>query len=237
MKRTERIKTRLVLFDIDETLTHSDGVGRRAVSGALAKLFNIPPEAAKVFMSGKTDPQILEEIMTNAGMSQSEYEKRLPEFTEIYLKALERELESATSTFHLHEGVIELINDLNRHEHAFLGLLTGNIERGARLKMEKFGLNPYFPIGAFGSDAKDRMKLPEIAKQRAEKQYGQRFEPGQLVIIGDAENDILCAKGFGAKSLAINTGVTTREQLMALSPDFLFASLVDTKAILDAIFS
>jgi phosphoglycolate phosphatase len=227
---------RLVLFDIDETLIYSDGAGRRAVSGAIAKLFKVPPEAAQVSMSGKTDPQILHEILTNAGMSEAEYQERVPEFTEVYLQALERELESA-NTYKLHMGVCELINELDRHEHALLGLLTGNIERGARLKLQRFDLNKYFPVGAYGSDAMDRMALPEIAKQRGEKHYGQSFEPGQLVIIGDAENDIRCAKGFGAKSLAVNTGRTTREQLAALSPDYLFSSLVDTQAILAAIFS
>jgi phosphoglycolate phosphatase len=227
---------RLVLFDIDETLIYSDGAGRRAVSGAISKLFNVPPEAAQVSMSGKTDPQILHEILTNAGMSEAEYQARVPEFTEVYLQALELELKNA-ATYKLHAGVMELINELNGHEHALLGLLTGNIERGARLKLERFDLNKYFPMGAFGSDAMDRNDLPEIAKQRGEKHYGQSFEPSQLVVIGDAENDIRCAKGFGAKSVAVNTGRTTREQLLALSPDFLFPSLVDTNAILNAIFS
>jgi phosphoglycolate phosphatase len=227
---------RLVLFDIDETLIYSDGAGRRAVSGAIAQLFNVPPEAARVSMSGKTDPQILHEILTNAGMSEAEYEARVPEFTEVYLQALAHELETA-STYKLHQGVTELIDELERHEHALLGLLTGNIERGARLKLARFDLNKHFPIGAFGSDAMDRNALPAIAKLRGEKHYGQSFEPDQLVIIGDAENDIRCAKGFGAKSLAVNSGRTTREQLMALSPDYLFSSLADTEAILTAIFS
>src|SRR5271168_2671701 len=172
---------RLVLFDIDETLIYSDGAGRRAVSGAIAKLFNVPPEAAQVSMSGKTDPQILHEILSNAGLSETEYQARLPEFTEVYLKALEHELKNA-STYKLHKGVTELINELDGHEHALLGLLTGNIERGARLKLEQFDLNKHFPVGAFGSDAMDRMALPKIAKERGEKHYGQSFEPNQLVI-------------------------------------------------------
>jgi len=226
---------RLILFDIDETLINPSGVGRRAISNALAMLFNVPPEATRVSMAGKTDPQILYEILTNAGMTESECEARVPELIELYLKTLECELENANG-YKLHAGVNELLAELDSHAEGRLGLLTGNVERGARMKLSKFDLNRYFPMGAFGSDSRDRMALPAIAHERAIRHYGENYQPHELVIIGDAENDILCAKGFGARSLAVGTGRTSKEQLLALSPDFLFDSLQDTKAILEAIF-
>jgi len=227
---------RLVLFDIDETITYSDGAGRRAVSFALSKLLSVPPEATHISMSGKTDPQIMHEILENSGFPVEGREEKFKEWVEIYLRALESEIDKP-NTYNLHEGAKEIIERLHDHEDAYLGLLTGNIERGARLKLGVFDLNSYFPIGAFGSDNHDRMELPAIAHARAEEHYGQEFTADQVVIIGDAENDIKCAKGYGAVSLAVNTGKTTREQLESLNPDFLFPSLSNMDEILTAIFA
>jgi phosphoglycolate phosphatase len=227
---------RLVLFDIDETITYSDGAGRRAVSFALSKLLNVSPEATRISMSGKTDPQILHEILENSGYPLEERDAKFHEWTEIYLGALESEIQKP-NTYNLHNGVKEIILHLHDNEDAYLGLLTGNIERGARLKLGLFDLNSYFPIGAYGSDNHDRMALPAIAHARAEEHYCEKFTPDQIIIIGDAENDIKCAKGYGAVSLAVNTGKTTREQLESLKPDFLFPSLANMDEILTAIFA
>jgi phosphoglycolate phosphatase-like HAD superfamily hydrolase len=230
------MKKRLVLFDIDETLIYSGGAGRRAISIALAKLCAVPAEATQINMSGKTDPQILHEILSNAGVSESERNARLPALIELYLSFLESELENGPG-YRLLDGVPEVIAQLEEIEGAYLALLTGNVEQGARLKLERFDLNRHFPTGAFGSDAHNRMELPAIACKRASEHYGLGFAPEELVIIGDAENDVLCAKGFGAVSVAVNTGRTTKEALMALEPDFFFETLTDTKQILAAIFS
>jgi len=226
---------RLVLFDIDETIMRSDGAGRRAVTTALHVLLGVPAEAVKVVMSGKTDPQIMHEILTNAGYPEEEQEKRVEELIERYLIALESEIASG-DRYKLHLGASELIAALHEREDVELGLLTGNVERGARMKLSKFDLNRYFPIGAYGSDSRDRLKLPAIAHKRAQDHYGQPFELDEIVIIGDAENDILCAKGYGVVSLAVNTGRTSKAELEALSPDHLFATLEDTETILAAIF-
>ena len=229
---------RLILFDIDETMISSDGAGRRAIGKALASMFNIGPESITVSMSGKTDPQILSEILTTPGVDipARELESRLEEMYELYLGLLEEEL-AAARRYIIHEGVQELLDVLTRQEGAFLGLLTGNIEPGARLKLQRFDLNRYFPTGAYGSDSADRMKLPPIARERAGKHYRCEFVPEELVIIGDSIYDVMCARGYGARSIAVNTGVTTREALEEQSPDHLFPSLSDTDAVMKAIFA
>ncbi|PWU02884.1 MAG: hydrolase [Candidatus Melainabacteria bacterium] len=227
---------KLVLFDIDETLIYSDGAGRRAIGSALMNMFGVKTESIKVSMSGKTDQQILCEIMTAGGYGRDHYEERLEEWFECYLNILKEEILHA-DPFKVHEGVYDLLNELDQNQQASLGLLTGNIEKGARLKLDKFDLNRYFPIGAYGSDAFDRLDLPQIAWQRAKDYYKHNFAPEQMVIVGDSIHDIRCAKNYGAVSIAINTGKTTRQELEALSPDFLFPSLKDVKGVMDAIMN
>jgi phosphoglycolate phosphatase len=133
--------------------------------------------------------------------------------------------------------VTELIDELDENPTVFLGLLTGNIERGARIKLGRFGLNDYFHIGAYGSDSADRMRLPEVALQRANDFFAVQFEPEELVIIGDSIHDIRCARGFGAKAIGVNTGLTKREDLVAEEPEFLFSSLADTNAVVQAVLA
>jgi phosphoglycolate phosphatase len=233
------ILERLVLFDIDETITASDGAGRRAIGRALADTYGIDASKITLSMSGKTDPQILSEIFKAVEKSDVEITDMLnkkEEMFEIYLGLLEQEIKNA-KYFIVHEGVVELLDNLSDHQNGYLGLLTGNIERGARMKLEQFGLNRYFPLGAYGSDHANRMELPDIATKRARDHFKIDFKPEQVVIIGDSIYDVLCAKGYGAKSIAVNTGKTSKEELVAQKPDYLFDNLSDTKGVMDAIFS
>jgi phosphoglycolate phosphatase-like HAD superfamily hydrolase len=230
------MQRKLVLFDIDETLIYSDGTGRRAIGKALMDTFGVKPEAIKVSMSGKTDQQILCEIMGACGYSREQYEERLEELYDLYLSILKQEILRA-DPYKIHDGVYDLLDELSSRTDISLGLLTGNIERGARLKLDKFGLNKYFPIGAYGSDAFDRLALPAVARHRGEAYYKTKFEPSQIVIIGDSIYDVLCAQKYGAVSIAVHTGKTQRRELEALSPDFLFPSLKDVHAVLKAIIN
>lgn len=227
---------RLILFDIDETMISSDGAGRRAIGRVLAERFNVPAEAANIPMSGKTDPQILTEILAVAGWNDADIEKRMGELLDIYLSILEDEI-AASRYYIIHPGVVDLLNNLHTRTDTYLGLLTGNVERGARMKLSRFELNHFFPMGAYGSDSANRMDLPAIAAKRAHKHFNIEFVPAEIVIIGDAINDVLCAKGYGAKSIAVNTGRTSWEDLERHEPDYLFKNLGDTNMIVQAIFS
>lgn len=227
---------RLVLFDIDETMISSDGAGRRAIGKALMDLFGVKPESITVSMSGKTDPQILSEILRAAEMSEEEIQSRLSEMFELYISILKEELKKC-NRYIMHKGVPEILEILHKHDDVCLGLLTGNIETGARMKLDIFDLNRYFPIGAYGSDSADRMELPHVANLRAKDHYGVQFRPEQLVIIGDSIYDVMCAKGYGARCIAVNTGVTRREELEEQKPDYLFATLEDAPVVLNAILA
>lgn len=229
-------RPRLVLFDIDETMVSSHGAGRRALERAMSEAFDRPISLEGHSLSGKTDPQICIEALSAYGYEPSQVVEALERIFNRYLPALTDEVKQSQE-FRIHSGVVELLDTLEKRDDVCLALLTGNIEPGARIKLERFGLHRYFGFGAFGSDAHDRMMLPAIACERGRRHCQFEFEPGDLVIIGDARNDVLCAKGFGARSIAVATGKTTRETLAALEPDYLFDSLSDTAAVLDAIFA
>ncbi len=230
------MQKRLVLLDIDETMISSDGAGRRAISRVLQDRYDIDPDTIKLSMSGKTDPQILTEIMSEAGLDKKEIESNIPALIEEYLVHLETEIQDA-KYYIVHEGILEVLTALAAMENAFLGLLTGNVERGARMKLERFQLNHHFPLGAYGSDSASRLDLPHVAKQRADQHFRTSFSPGEIVVIGDSIYDVLCAKHYGSISLAVNSGRTTREELEAQNPDHLFATLADTEAVIQAIFN
>jgi phosphoglycolate phosphatase len=227
---------RLVLFDIDETILSSDGSGRRAITRALNEYFKCEFDSRGVSMSGKTDPQICHEILALGGLSIEAIEAGLPKVLENYLAYLQEEVDKSAG-YRLHPGVRELIDVLDSRNDVFLGLLTGNVEPGARIKLGKFDLNGYFKVGAYGSDSADRMRLPEVAMRRATQYFAADFAPGDLVIIGDSIHDIRCARGFGAKAIGVNTGLTKHEDLAAEQPEFLFPSLADTDAVVEAVFT
>lgn len=227
--------TRLALFDIDETLIYTDGAGRRAIGRALMEKFQVDASKLTVSMSGKTDPQILREML--------ELAKRPPggddhirerEMYDLYINLLEEEL-AKDGRYIVHKGIPELLHLLEEHKNVQMGLLTGNIEKGAKLKLDRFDLWKFFPIGAYGSDSANRMDLPAIATKRAEDHYGTKYAPHEVAVIGDSIYDVMCAKHYGAVSIAVNTGVTSREALEEQKPDYLFDSLEDINAILEAI--
>lgn len=227
---------RLILFDIDETILHSDGVGRRAMQGALSKVFSHDVDAAGHNMSGKTDPQICHELLRTLGYDEHLIEERLPAIFNEYISLLEHEIGKAES-FRLHRGVSALIDRLSKDSDCRLALLTGNIEVGARMKLHPFDLNKHFATGAYGSDAADRTHLPEIAHRRALDTFSISFRKEDIVIIGDAVNDVLCAKAYDVTSLVTCTGKTSKEELVPLNPDYMFDSLEDTDEICRAIFA
>ncbi len=230
------VKKRLVLFDIDETMISSDGAGRRALARALREQHEIPEEHTRISMSGKTDPQILMEIFTAYGYDRAKALSHIDDLIACYLTYLEDEMR-ASQTLILHKGVVAILERLAADENSYLGLLTGNVETGARKKLDFFNLNGYFPIGAYGSDSANRLDLPQFAVGRAQKYFETEFAPPHVVIVGDSVNDIACAHGYGASVIAVNTGKTSWQELSDCKPQHLFENLADTEAVYQAIFN
>jgi len=224
---------RLVLFDIDGTLITDGGASREAFAAALLDVFDYRGELRRYDFSGRTDPQIAHIVLRDAGWSEDEIDSRMPRLWEKYIAGLERHERARVREL---PGVRALLDSLRNDDRATLALLTGNIERGARLKLSGPAFNEYFPFGAFGSDSPRREELPPIAIERAAELSGRRFRGRDVVIIGDSIYDIRCGAPHSATTIAIASGKTPAEKLRAENPDHFFESAEDREALLRAIF-
>ncbi|HUP48377.1 MAG TPA: HAD family hydrolase, partial [Thermoanaerobaculia bacterium] len=200
------LRRRLVLFDIDGTLITDGGAARQAFAEALAAVYGYGGDAGQYDFSGRTDPQIAFMVLRDHGLADEEIERGVPELWRRYVEALERN--ATPERVRALPGIEPLLSALAALEHLTIGLLTGNIEPGARLKLAPPALNDYFPFGAFGSDSADRDKLPPIAVERASRIDGRRFEREDIVIIGDSVYDVRCGVPYGATTIALATGKT-----------------------------
>jgi len=222
-----------VLFDIDGTILYSGGAGREAMRRALLKVFGATGPIKGFPFAGKTDPQIILELMTLAGYAPDLIRRRMPGFWDRYVEYLEEEM-SRSDRLVVYPGVVELVTALEDTDGTLLGLQTGNIERGARLKLEPTGLNPFFPLGAFGDDSDNRNELPRIAVQRARKEFGRTFKGQEVIVVGDTPADVACARHFGGRAVAVATGFHDRQGLVDSRPDALFDDFSDTEKVLEA---
>ena len=227
---------RLVLFDIDGTLLTARGAGRRALAAALSLVYGTAGDIERYDLRGRTDPRIVFDIMEGAGLGREAVRERLDDCFEAYARGLAAEIGDGSGVVTL-PGVAELVRRLDRDAGALLGLLTGNIEEGARIKLEPTGLRPCFRVGAYGSDHMDRRQLPSLAARRAEALVGIGFRPDEVVVIGDTPRDIECARHFGAVAVAVATGQYPREALEAEHPDLLFEDFSDVEGAVSKLLS
>ncbi|MGH9418771.1 MAG: HAD family hydrolase [Thermoanaerobaculia bacterium] len=226
------IPSRLVLFDIDGTLITDDGAAREAFAEGLTDVYRFHGDVRRYDFSGRTDPQIARMILADDGWSETDVDSRLPQLWQHYLGGLAR---NAPGRVRPLAGVRALLDAVHAGEGLTVGLLTGNIEPGARLKLGAVGLNDFFPFGAFGSDSPHREELPPIAVQRAAIATGHTFRGSDVVIIGDSIYDIRCGVPHGATTIAIASGKTPAEKLLAEHPDHFFDSAEELDGILAAI--
>ncbi len=226
---------RLVLFDIDGTILDAGGTAAKAFLAALLEVFGTSPSRNGYSFGGKTDPQIARDLLSRAGIEEEAIDRGLPHVWDSYLTRLEREcLPDQVSVY---PGVAGLLDHLHDEPGAVLGLLTGNLREGARLKLAAARVDfDRFVAGAYGSDHHDRRNLPVIAIDRAESRVGKRFEGKEIVIVGDTPFDISCGEHLGVRTIAVATGSYGAAELAACKPDYLFDSLERTDEVLEAIF-
>ncbi len=226
---------KVVLFDIDGTLLWTDGAGRRAVHQAMKDVFGTMPADGLEF-DGKTDPQIVRELMRHSGVADDTIDARLPEAIDRYIALLEGELAGADHRDKTFPGVAPLLDSLDGRDDVLLGLLTGNVHPGAMAKLSAVGLaHDRFRVGAFGSDHAARPALPAIARTRAEALLGYAVPGGDVVIIGDTPADMSCGNDIGARAIGVATGRYSVEDLRACRPAAVFQDLSDTVAVVHAI--
>ncbi len=226
----------LVLFDIDGTLLDSSSAGRRAIRRALHDEF---PDLAffdRVRFDGKTDRQIVAELYLAAGVPERATRERTDALLAAYLGHLETEVRAPDHRVRALPGVPALLDALDAVEGVCVGLLTGNIVDGARLKLGAAGL-PFerFRVGAYGSDSAHRPDLPAIATARAVDLFGRLPSGTEVVILGDTPADVTCGAGIGARAVAVATGAYDTTTLAAAGAAAVFENFVTTADVVEAI--
>ena len=227
-------RTELILFDIDGTLLQQRGVVQHGIAQALQEVFGKTGPIESYTMSGKTDPQIMRELMSLAGISDDEIEAKILSAQQAYARALS----AAIHKFNVQAsvGVIELLEVLQEEENLTLGLLTGNLIGVVKPKLDAARIpEEIFLLGAYGSDNPDRNELPKIAIERAEKLLNKEISPASVLIIGDTPRDIACARSGGTKVISVATGQYSIEKLEKYHPDYVFEDLSDIQKVLMAI--
>jgi phosphoglycolate phosphatase-like HAD superfamily hydrolase len=228
---------KLVLFDIDGTILLSAGAGRRAIVAALAADVGTHPAWEHIRFDGKTDPQIIFELLEAAGEAGKNHEARLRAFGERYVALLREELGRPGHRTTLMPGIPPLLDRVGQDDVAVLGLLTGNFAEGAALKLESGGIDPRrFKVGAYGSDSARRSELPPIAAERAGPMFGRIPRGPEVVIVGDTPSDVTCGQCIGARAIGVATGAYSTGELAAAGAHAVFEDLSDTEAVLQAIF-
>jgi phosphoglycolate phosphatase len=226
---------RLILFDIDGTLLMDGIAAKIAFARALRDTYQTTAPIEGFSFAGMTDPECVTEIMRLAGVEERTILARREECLRRYVEFLALEIREHQDA-HLYPGVRELLERLNKLDHVLVGLLTGNVSRGAQLKLRRWNLEPYFRFGAYGDDHENRSVLAQIALEKARALSGRAFSGAETTVIGDTPKDITCARAIGARAVAVATGSISREALAACDPDALLDSFADHEAAFRAIF-
>lgn len=221
----------VVLFDIDGTLLTSGGAGRRAIDRAFQTRFDRTDACASFSLAGRTDRAIVRQALQAIGEVANE--ATIEAVLEAYLDFLVQEV-AVTADCRLHAGVVETLAFLEGCADVAIGLGTGNVEKGARIKLGRAGIANRFAFGGFGSDHEERGELLGIGAARGAARLGVKREDCRVVVIGDTPRDIEAARSIGARSIAVATGPFTLDELAGSNPDHAFADLSDP-AVLAAI--
>ena len=220
-------RQKLLLFDIDGTLLDTGGAGLRSLKQGFIDAFDLAhreSEFPRLDLAGTTDGSIVDALFALFELEKTA--DNIEEFYSIYHSHLETGLANRPAGEGRRlPGVKRLLTHLRNETDHVLGLLTGNIARGAFTKVEVFGMPGFFEFGAFGDDHPDRNKLGPIAIARANERFGIQFHSNDVYIIGDTPKDIACARACNARAVAVATGSVSEAELVALNPCFLFTDL------------
>lgn len=218
----------ILLFDIDGTLITTGGAARRALEVAMAERVGVETFRAGFSFGGMTDRAIFRGCLRQAGEPATE--DAIDETIAAYLARLDAVLETAPD-YRVHDGVRAILEAVSGRDDVAVGLGTGNVERGARTKLDRVGLNPYFDFGGFGCDAEARPELILRGAQRGATALGRPVDACRVVIIGDTIRDIHAAHANGFECVAVSTGGDDHATLQDAGPEHCFASLADHGAL------
>ncbi len=224
---------RLLLFDVDGTLLSPGPGARAAFAGALEQVFGTHGAMDTYAFDGKLDPLIVVELMRGAGVAEAAIAGGISRALDLYADRLEAAL--AAQRPRLKPRVTELLDRVAAAPWAVPALLTGNVERGARIKLSAAGLWHRFRFGVFGDEAARREELGHLALSRAREMTGISFDGRSCVVIGDSRKDVACGRAIGARVVAVATGKTPAGELAAAGADFVFPDFGDLDAATEAL--
>lgn len=224
-------RKRLLLFDIDGTLVNTGGAGVESLKSAVRQRFGPKNDLPDIEIAGKTDGAIIRDILRKFDVDPTN--ENISSFAREYIDGLAPSLSRTRGR--VLPGIEPLLRRLKPQKHIVLGLLTGNLQQGARLKLQHYGLWDFFEFGAFADDHHDRNELGAFARERAQAKHGHDFDAADIDVIGDTNHDIACGKAFGARTIAVATGSWSRERLQSCAPDFLFDDLSRTDHVIESL--
>jgi phosphoglycolate phosphatase-like HAD superfamily hydrolase len=222
---------RLILFDIDGTLTRTEN-GYLPFNEAILKTFGFAGDIRTVVPDGNTDPLIVMDIFTKAGVEIAVGPAQWERFTAQLRASYREHVRRGATTIRPLPGVVALLRHLAAAAEFHSSVVTGNFEAPAQVKLESAGLGSCLSRGAYASDSEHRPDLPAIARERWEVVTGRRIAAAQCVIVGDTPKDLACARANGMKCVLVGTGRYRVEELEYWRPDACLADLSDTQQVI-----
>ena len=211
---------KLLLFDIDGTLVLTGGAGIRALNRAFCQVVGIVNALDGIRLHGKTDPAIVREIFSARGALQNadSYDQILA----AYVEFLPEEVQQSRS-YRVLPGILGFLQDFQGRSDLAFGLATGNVEAGARIKLARGNLNPFFAFGGFGSDAENRTELVRRAAHNGSRLAGVTIDPNDIFVIGDTPRDIAAGREAGYRTVGVATSDYSTEDLSAAGADLVLS--------------
>lgn len=221
------MKSKLLLFDIDGTLMDTRGAGAGALFDAAEEVLKVRREdLPPLDLAGATDAGVIKKLFIDAGRPLES--DRVNAFRDVYLERLRERMHHESFVGSLLPGVVDLLDGLVKDGRFVMGLLTGNVRRGADIKLERFDIARHFLDGGFGDDAEHRNDIGPIAVQRLSTAIGRAFAGEDVVVIGDTPKDIACAEAIGARCIAVATGRFSADELRSHPSATVVNDLADT---------
>ena len=185
---------------------------------------------------GRTDSQVMGELLALAGIDGPSVANKLDQAKRLYLTYLSDMIQGPEHV-DIMPGILLLLKHLKERPECMMGIITGNFEAAARVKLSSHGLEGYFACGAFGDDSSDRNELARLAVSRATIGSGSDMSRARTFVIGDTMHDVRCGKAINATTIAVGTGAVDRQKLLRENPDHFFEDLSDTQKILDLLLT
>lgn len=221
---------RVCFFDIDGTLVATGGAGQRAFASSFRTLFGVEQMSAQVSFAGRSDRAIATDLFGIHGIEPSDENWR--RFATEYVKQLSHQLPRCEGR--VLPGVFALLEELKALGTVGIGLLTGNVVRGATAKLTHYGLWEHFAYGGFGDEHLDRADIARTALAEARRyQDGGTNGQERIAVIGDTVNDIRCARAIDAFAVAVPTGNTPMDELRQGDPDLAIETLEDCQQLVE----